>query len=585
MKVFEDYQDTVRKTLEQVTRENMLLFRWFTAVSRLIIAFLAVIIVYRLARSLFSGKKQPETWGYLNLQNGSHIPVNHWENLIGRAKSCDIILNFPTVSRNHAILMRREDTSWRLIDINSKTGIKVKDERVEKEAIVGYGDVIDIGGVTAQFVPLSKFEQMREEMREIPGREIKPALTMYLLTVFDIILSIQLCFSNPGGFIFAVPVCFCLLIAVIWGYFFFVRMMRRRGFEVEQVAFFMSSVGLSVTASSSPQAMYKQFVSIVLGLIIFLVLGWFLRDLKRADLMRWPMAAAAIALLLFTIVAGSVVGGAKNWVFIGNLSIQPSELAKLCFIYAGTATLDRLFAKRNLVLYMTLTVCIAGALAYMSDFGAAIIFFIAFLVVAFMRSGDVATLSLICLAAFLGVMLLLRFKPYIAYRFAGWRHAWDSPHDIGFQQTRTMTAIASGGFFGVGAGNGWLKNIAAADTDLVYGVVVEELGLFVGAGCIACVVILALFSFISASQGRSTFYTIAACAAVSMLLFQMMLNVLGSLDILPLTGVTFPFVSKGGSSMLSCFGLLAFVKAADIRRLASFAASRYKHSVHRGNIT
>ena len=90
------------------------------------------------------------------------------------------------------------------------------------------------------------------------------------------------------------------------------------------------------------------------------------------------------------------------------------------------------------------------------------------------------------------------------------------------------------------------------------------------------VIALALFAVRNAAQGRSTFYVISGCAAVSLMMVQMGLNVFGSLDILPFTGVTFPFVSKGGTSLISCWMLLAFVKATDTRRDASFVVSRDK---------
>ena len=98
----------------------------------------------------------------------------------------------------------------------------------------------------------------------------------------------------------------------------------------------------------------------------------------------------------------------------------------------------------------------------------------------------------------------------------------------------------------------------------------EELGLIVALLAVLGIVILAFFTVKNAADGRSSFYVIAACAAVSMMLTQLALNVFGSLDILPFTGVTFPFVSKGGSSLIACWGLLAFIKASDTRQNASF---------------
>lgn len=569
-------QETLQREISRLGYEHSEFLRWFTSIGRLLIPLISVFIVSRIAYSLFRGKKSPEVWGYLNLSNGLHIPINHWENLIGRAKNCDIVINFPTISRNHALLMRQEDEGWLLIDLDSKTGSSVEGKSIKDRTIVNYGDIISFGGVKTQLVGLTLDEKQIQENREVPGKEVNPALTMYLLTVLNILLMTQICLANPSNFSLLLPTAYLVVIIVIWLYYILIKLLNRSGFEIEQIAFFLSTIGISVVTGTlsnggNQTVVTKTLLAFVLGLILFLILGWFLRDLKRADSIRWPMAVAALLLLLISIVAGRVVNGAQNWVFIGGFSIQPSEFAKLCFIYAGTATLDRLFAKRNLIMYMILTVCIASALAYTSDFGAAILFFVAFIYVAFMRSGDIATISLISLGAVMGGLLLLKFKPYIAYRFESWRHAWEVPHDGGYQQARTMSATASGGLFGVGTGKGWLRNISAADTDLVFGVVAEELGLIVGICCIISILMLLLFSYYSATHSRSTFYIISACTAMSMLVFQMLLNVLGSLDIIPLTGVTFPFISNGGSSLLVCYGMLAFVKAADTRRLSSFA--------------
>lgn len=120
-------------------------------------------------------------------------------------------------------------------------------------------------------------------------------------------------------------------------------------------------------------------------------------------------------------------------------------------------------------------------------------------------------------------------------------------------------------------GNGWLHKIAAADTDLVFGMLCEEWGLLIAVLAVVCIIALAFFAARAVRVGRSSFYTIAACAAGSLLVFQTSLNVFGSVDLLPLTGVTFPFVSNGGSAMMSAWGLLAYLKATDTRENASFA--------------
>ena len=137
-----------------------------------------------------------------------------------------------------------------------------------------------------------------------------------------------------------------------------------------------------------------------------------------------------------------------------------------------------------------------------------------------------------------------------------------------------MSAAASGGLLGMGGGNGWLHRVPAADTDLVFGMLCEEWGLLIAVLVIVSIITLAVFAVRACRVGRSSFYIIAACAAGSLMVFQTCLNVFGAVDLLPLTGVTLPFVSNGGSAMMSAWGLLAFLKATDTRENASFAIQR-----------
>ena len=174
--------------------------------------------------------------------------------------------------------------------------------------------------------------------------------------------------------------------------------------------------------------------------------------------------------------------------------------------------------------------------------------------------------------AFVGGLMVLRFKSYVAARFETWGHIWEFADTTGYQQTRMLTAASSGGLVGLGAGEGWFgQSVPAAQTDFVFGLITEEWGLIIAILCVLSIITMAIFAYRSIWAGRSTYYTIAACAAASIFLFQTILNVLGSCDLIPLTGVTFPFLSAGGSSMISAWGLLAFLKGADTRQDASLA--------------
>ena len=534
---------------------------------------LALGILIRCAVSLLTFRPEPEVWAWLTTPDGAHIPVTHWESLIGRGAGCDVQLGYPTVSRTHAVLTRYDDGSWTISDAHSKSGVFVNGRQTALSAL-RFGDVITMGGVNFTLIPLTKEqERIQAGTRTRAGHAVHQMPTLLLLTLFQLLTAIQLILGgcDPALELTAFG-------GLEWALYLALRAFRRTGFEAETLAFFLCTMGLAVVSSSAPESLIKELLAIVAGVCVFLVVCWSLRDLERAKTVRYLAAVAGIGLLAFNLLFGVEKFGARNWIQLGGVSFQPSEFVKVCFIYVGASTLSRLMAKRNIVLFIAYSAVICACLALMKDFGTAIIFFVAFLVIAFLRSGNFATIALAIAATGFAGVLVLRFLPYARNRFEAWGHVWDYALTTGYSQTRSMMCIASGGLFGLGPGKGWLKYVAASDTDLVFAFVSEEWGLIMAVLMVACIVILACFVVRSAPAGRSCFYTIGACAAVTVMVTQTILNVFGMADFLPLTGVTFPFVSNGGSSMVCVWGLLAFIKAADTRQNASVAI-RVPHGV------
>ena len=537
---------------------------------------LALGILIRCAVSLLTFRPEPEVWAWLTTPDGAHIPVTHWESLIGRGAGCDVQLGYPTVSRTHAVLTRYDDGSWTISDAHSKSGVFVNGRQTALSAL-RFGDVITMGGVNFTLIPLTKEqERIQAGTRTRAGHAVHQVPTLLLLTLFQLLTAIQLILGgcDPALELTAIGG----QIGLEWALYIYNRALRRTGFEAETLAFFLCTMGLAVVSSSAPESLIKELLAIVAGVCVFLVVCWSLRDLERAKTVRYLAAVAGIGLLAFNLLFGVEKFGARNWIQLGGVSFQPSEFVKVCFIYVGASTLSRLMAKRNIVLFIAYSAVICACLALMKDFGTAIIFFVAFLVIAFLRSGNFATIALAIAATGFAGVLVLRFLPYARNRFEAWGHVWDYALTTGYSQTRSMMCIASGGLFGLGPGKGWLKYVAASDTDLVFAFVSEEWGLIMAVLMVACIVILACFVVRSAPAGRSCFYTIGACAAVTVMVTQTILNVFGMADFLPLTGVTFPFVSNGGSSMVCVWGLLAFIKAADTRQNASVAI-RVPHGV------
>lgn len=543
----------------------------YNAVMRYIFPILAFIIVFRCAKSLLSFHKEPEIWAWLCLPDGTRLPVTHWENVIGRSKRSDLVIDVPTISRSHAVLTRYDDGSWSISDIGSRGGLYVNGKQTGMAAIT-MNDTISLGGIEMYLEPIThRQEVIQASSRTKAGSIVAPGVTLFLLTVFQSLALAQLVLQSEPEAVHNICLSFLGIIALEWVLFIITIILHRKGYEMETLAFFLCSISLSVVSSSAPGSVFKQFIAMVLGVFIFVVVVWSLRDLERAKKIRYLAAAAGILLLLANLVLGQTRFGAKNWIYIGSVSLQPSELVKVCFVFVGASTMERIVTKRNLWLFICYSGFICGCLALMSDFGTALVFFIAFLVIAFLRSGSFAGIALICAGTGFAGVLAVKFKPYILTRFSTWGHIWQDPLDKGFQQTRALMCLASGGIVGLGAGTGWLKYVAASDTDLVFAFVAEEWGLLIALMLVAVFVILGIFVVKAGFMGRSSFYTIGACAAMSILIAQTIINVFGTIDFLPLTGVTFPFVSNGGSSMMSAWGLLAFIKAADTRQNASFA--------------
>ena len=539
--------------------------------SKYALILFSFIVIERSLRSMLSEKYDNEIWAYIKTGR-ERIPVYHWENLIGKSASADIRIYAPGISGVHAVLCRNDKGQWKVYDVFSRGGVWINELQAGYGgAPVRDGDIINLAGTRLTFMELEEEKIGRlEKKRSVAGSRVYPAVTLLWLTLFQIALLAQHLMSCDAEYAGRISLAFVSVIVLQWFCYTAMRMINKSGFEVETLAFLITSLGVSVAASSTPEDMYKHSILVIVSVFLFILFGWWLRNLKRASSMRIPFAMLAVVLLGLNLFAGNSVFGARNWLTISGYSFQPSEFVKVFYVYVGASTLDRLYMRRNLYAFVGFSALCVIALALMGDFGSALVFFICFLIISFMRSGSIATVVLAVSSAVIAGLMAISARPYVAQRFATWGHAWEDVFDKGYQQVRTMSAAAAGGLFGKGAGNGWLQSIVAANTDMVFGVVSEEQGLLIALSAILAICAIAVFAVRSARHGRSAFYSIASCAAVTIMLVQVALNVFGSMDLLPFTGVTFPFLSRGGSSLISCWMLLAYIKGSDNRREASF---------------
>ena len=146
---------------------------------------LAILLLWRCLVPLMTFKREPEIWAWLQTDGGNEYALTHWENLIGRSKSSDVRIDFPTISRNHAVLTRYDDGSWTITDTGSKGGVSVNDQPVQICALEPE-DVINLGGLNMKLVPISaKQERLQAKLRTKASSGLDSVLNLMILSLFQ----------------------------------------------------------------------------------------------------------------------------------------------------------------------------------------------------------------------------------------------------------------------------------------------------------------------------------------------------------------------------------------------------------------
>ena len=278
------------------------------ALSRAVQILFSLSVLVRCLRSLLREKSDPEIWATLRVGRDA-VPITHWENLLGRSRSADLRLDLPDLHRVHAVLCRNDRGDWRLYDVFSRGGVWVNQEPAGADgAPVQDGDLLRLGGHGFRFAEVKP----QKQESAAAGRRLSPAVTLLELTVFQLFLLVQHAVSASADDLPVIALSFGLLLFLEWSCYNAMRLIGRSGFEVETLAFYLTTLGFSVAASSTPQDLYKQLLLTAAAVLLFILTGWWLRSLRRTALMRVPVALAALALLGVNVVFSEAVFGARN---------------------------------------------------------------------------------------------------------------------------------------------------------------------------------------------------------------------------------------------------------------------------------
>lgn len=545
------------------------LYTYYLAIARWLIAAFCLALGFLWVKYFKSTKTAPKVIAELVTADRVSIPISSKENIIGRSKRADILIPLESVHKKHAVLYVKNN-KWHLAPLDGKISINL--QNLTRPAPLEYGDRITIA---KQNLTFKRVNSPQKDVSKKGG----VIWLMLTLTAVQLLVFCELVLK----FTYTMPIigviAFALLLVLEWVYFAVGINIKNFTFLTEIPVLFMTTLGLAVLCSGSPENIFKQTVCYLVGVGGYIILTVFLRYPEFCQKLQRVVMVFTVILLYYTAFFGTITGGARNWLSIGNFSFQPSELCKPAFIFCGVSTLYNVVKNPKLQIeFLVYSILSIGALAIMYDFGAVAIFFVGMLTVLTLRLIKPIVIFIITGAAMFGTLTLVFVFPYIARRFGVWLHAWEYADGAGYQQTRTMIAAASGGLLGVGGGNGNLSKVSAADTDLVFGILSEEWGGIIAVLTALSVLAIGIYAIRVAKNSDTCFYTIGSLSVAVMLVFQSALNILGSLDILPLTGVTLIFVSRGGTSVISALLMMAFIKSGELHK-RHISEWRYENEV------
>ena len=320
------------------------------------------------------------------------------------------------------------------------------------------------------------------------------------------------------------------------------------------------SIGVAIIYRLDPALGKRQLQYYLFGLLMFFVTYLILRSNQSWHKLAKVYFGISVFLFIVTLVFGSYLGGAKNWIFIGNISIQPSEFIKvpLAFYIASFYTHYNEYSKKPFgKYYMNLVVYIfIGFLFLQKDLGTALIFFGTMILSQFVYDKDRKLIILNMLAMIIGSIVAYFLFSHVRIRVATWKDPWSDIDATGYQITQALFAMASGGLFGSGIGLGRPDYIPVAESDFIFSAICEEMGIFMGIAVVLLFMILVYRAIKISLIQKDKFYSILAFVIGVLFALQTFIILGGVLKLIPLTGVTLPFISQGGSSMIAGFILL-----------------------------
>lgn len=337
------------------------------------------------------------------------------------------------------------------------------------------------------------------------------------------------------------------------------------------ITFALSGIGIAFVTRLRPELAVGQLMWLFVGVACMVAVMALVRNLDKLARYKYTLMLAGFILLVSPLLPfiGQEIYGSRIWLAIGPFSFQPGEVAKIAIVLflAGYLAANRemlsvftwrvgpfnLPDARTLLPLLVMWLISIGIVAFEKDLGSALVFFFVFLVMLYVATGKKTYVIAGVLLMAAGAVGLYFVFDHIQVRVATWLDPFADAQNTGYQLVQTIYSLADGGLFGVGIGRGLAEQIPVVESDFIFAAIGEETGLLGAAGLLLLYLCFAIRGVVTAARAKSDVSSFTAIGLTSIIILQAFIIVGGVTRLIPLTGLTLPFVSQGGSSLLASF--------------------------------
>ena len=319
---------------------------------------------------------------------------------------------------------------------------------------------------------------------------------------------------------------------------------------------FLCALGVLVLYATNPAYAYQQAMYYGVGLVAMVVCIYLVRLIPSWGAISALLFPVSLALLALPLVIGRETNGARNWFYVGSLSVQPSEMVKLSLLII----LSYCMSKRRFFSWLIFSVGCLGLLMLQKDLGTALLYYGVTLLLYYASSSNLLLTGVGLMGGAGAAVLGYKMFAHVKKRVAIWRNPWIDYDNSGYQIVQSLMAIASGGVFGVGLGLGSPRTIPVYHTDFIFAVICEQFGVVFGLCVLLMYVAIIWRGATIAMAARRSFHGLLAMGCTLMIGLQTFVIIGGVIKLIPLTGVTMPFVSYGGTSLVSSLCLAGLLQ-------------------------